>query len=119
MRERHGFLLVGYVVMPEHVHPLIGEPAQCTPSIMLAALKQRVSRDLRAHGGGKGLPRFWQHRFYDFNVHSATKRREKLDYMHLNPVKRELVKDPSAWIWSSASFHASGVPGLVPIDPVP
>jgi putative transposase len=133
MRERHGFLLVGYVVMPEHVHLLIGEPAEGTPSIVLQALKQRVSRDLRekarrlspgevsvaipAEDGS--LARFWHSRFHDFNVHSAGKRREKLDYMQANPVKRGLVKDPLAWVWSSASFYATGVSGQVPIDPVP
>ena len=122
MRERHGFLLVGYVVMPEHVHLLIGEPARGTPSTVLQALKQRVSRDLRGKtfpGGDQRWPHFWQARFYDFNVHSAGKRREKLDYMHTNPVKRGLVKNPLAWIWSSATFYVQGVPGLVPIDPVP
>ena len=35
---------------------------------------------------GEGLLRFWQPRFYDFNVYSAKKRREKLEYMHANPV---------------------------------
>ena len=133
MRERHGFLLVGYVVMPEHVHLLVGEPAKGTPSTMLQALKQRVSRDLRKKmrraqpgqlslafaAGEGGLPHFWQPRFHDFNVHSAKKRREKLDYMHSNPVKRKLVRNPSAWLWSSASFYATGVPGIVPVDPVP
>ena len=133
MRERHGFLLVGYVVMPEHVHLLIGEPARGTPSTVLQALKQRVSRDLREKtrrrstgqlslafpGADQRLPHFWQARFYDFNVHSAGKRREKLDYMHTNPVKRGLVKNPLAWIWSSATFYVQGVPGLVSIDPVP
>ena len=133
MRERYGFLLVGYVVMPNHVHLLIGEPAKATPSKILQALKQRVSRDLRKKArrpppgqlalafpaGENSLPHFWQPRFHDFNVHSAQKRREKLDYMHANPVKRELVKNPSAWRWSSASFYAKGVPGLGPVDPVP
>jgi hypothetical protein len=72
-----------------------------------------------AFPAGRGQPPyFWQPRFHDFNVHSARKRREKLDYLHANPVKRGLVKDPSAWIWSSASFYATGVAGLVPIDPV-
>src|SRR5580765_2151649 len=47
IRERHQFLVVGYVVMPDHVHLLIGEPAKGTLSIVLQALKQRVSRDLR------------------------------------------------------------------------
>jgi putative transposase len=133
MRERHGFLLVGYVVMPEHVHLLIGEPPRGRLSTVLQALKQRVSRDLREEtrrassgqsdptfpNGGRRLPRFWQVRFYDFNVYSAGKRREKLDYMHANPVKRGLVEDPSVWIWSSAGFYVKGDPGLVPIDPVP
>jgi putative transposase len=130
MRERYGFLLVGYVVMPNHVHLLISEPAKGTPSTILQALKQRVSRDLRGKtrlappgqfaspAGENGLLHFWQPRFHDFNVHSAQKRREKLDYMHANPVKRELVRNSSAWIWSSALFYAKGVAGPVPVDPV-
>jgi REP-associated tyrosine transposase len=47
IRERYKFLLVGYVVMPDHVHLLISEPAKVTPSVVPKALKQRVSRDLR------------------------------------------------------------------------
>src|SRR5258708_8630565 len=35
--ERHKFLLVGYVVMPEHVHLLISEPPKVTPSWGLKA----------------------------------------------------------------------------------
>jgi putative transposase len=77
IRERYHFLLVGYVVMSEHVHMLISEGPKCTPSLVLKVLKQRVSRDLRtrkrrlARGqmrwackdGDAGLPRFWQPRF--------------------------------------------------------
>jgi putative transposase len=118
IRERHRFLVVGYVVMPDHVHLLIGEPSKSTPSMVLQALKQRVSRDLRKTERDCDLQRFWQARFYDFNVHSAKKRREKLDYMHANPVKRGLVQNPAAWVWSSWSFHATGKTGLVRIDPV-
>jgi putative transposase len=132
IRERYRFLLVGYVVMPEHVHLLISEPPKGTPSLVLKVLKQRVSRDLRRKRrrapagqlglsfmkGADGLPRFWQPRFYEFNVYSAKKKREKLEYMHANPVKRGLVRNPSAWIWSSFSFYAKGETGLVRIDPV-
>jgi putative transposase len=118
IRERHRFLVVGYVVMPEHVHLLISEPAKGTLSMVLQALKQRVSRDLRKTECDGNLQRFWQPRFYDFNVHSARKRTEKLDYMHANPVKRGLVKNPAAWVWSSWSFYATGEMGLVRIDPV-
>lgn len=47
VRKEYGFKLVGYVVMPEHVHLLISEPARATPSSVLKMLKQRVSRRLR------------------------------------------------------------------------
>jgi putative transposase len=118
IRERYEFLLVGYVVMPEHVHLLISEPSKGTPSVVLKVLKQRVSRDLRRIGDGEDLPRFWQPRFYDFNVYSTEKKREKLEYMHANPVTRGLVGNPSGWVWSSFSFYEKGEVGLVPIDPV-
>ena|SRR5579863_262284 len=42
VRDRHGFSLVGYVVLPEHVHLLIGEPVRGTPSTVVQVLKQRV-----------------------------------------------------------------------------
>src|SRR5450631_1286824 len=47
VRDRYGFSLVGYVVMPEHIHLLIGEPGKATPSTVMQVLKQRVSRRLR------------------------------------------------------------------------
>ncbi len=46
-RDRYGFSLVGYVVMPDHIHLLISEPAKGTPSTVIQVLKQRVSRRLR------------------------------------------------------------------------
>jgi len=132
IRERYRFQLVGYVVMPEHVHLLISEPPGSTPSIVLKVLKQRVSRDLRKSkrreragqlrlsfmSGAGGLPRFWQPRFYDFNVYSAKKKREKLEYMHANPVTRGLVQHPKDWPWSSFCFYTKGETGLLAIDPV-
>jgi putative transposase len=130
IRERYQFRLIGYVVMPEHVHLLISESAKCTPSLVLKVLKQRVSRDLRKRRrrvptgqmrlgfeeGDAGLPRFWQPRFYDFNVYSAKKIREKLEYMHANPVKRGLAGNPGEWVWSSFLFYEKGESGLVSID---
>jgi putative transposase len=119
IRERYGFLLVGYVVMPEHVHMLTGEPKEGTLSTVLQMLKQRVSRKMRKnerHASVAGLPQFWQPRFYDFNVYSKSKKKEKLEYMHANPVQRGLVKNPGAWMWSSFLFYEKGEAGLVPID---
>jgi REP-associated tyrosine transposase len=130
VRDRYGFALVGYVVMPEHVHLLIGEPAKGTPSTVVQVLKQRVSCALRRQRGrnpnqlsfwaeASDAPRsFWQKRFYDFNVWSLKKRVEKLHYMHMNPVKRGLVADPRLWPWSTYSFYSTRKEGLVSIKPV-
>jgi putative transposase len=124
LRARIGIPLIGYVVMPEHVHLLIGEGSQSksSPSKVLQILKQTSSRVLREgrHSGeiGKGGKPFWQRRFYDFNVWSAAKLREKLAYMHANPVERGLVSHPKDWPWSSWSFYEKGEEGLVVIDTV-
>ena len=47
VRDRYGFSLVGYVVMPNHIHLLISEPERGTPSTVMQILKQRASRRLR------------------------------------------------------------------------
>jgi putative transposase len=118
VRKRYELPLIGFVAMPEHVHLLIGEPKKGNPSKAIQALKQSVSRRMRSKSRRKRAPnqlRFafaiaekhphlWQRRFYDFNVWSYKKKLEKLKYMHFNPVKRGLVKDPKDWPWSSYSF---------------
>ncbi len=47
VRDELGFGLVGYVVMPEHVHLLMSEPPRGTPSTVLQKLKLRVARKMR------------------------------------------------------------------------
>jgi putative transposase len=118
--------------MPEHVHLLLSEPAKSNPSKVVQVLKQKVSCALRTRPR-RLLPEqlalrfpddeaaagaFWQRRFYDFNVWSARKVREKLEYMHANPVKRGLVMHPKDWPWSSWSYYARGEEGLLRIDPL-
>jgi putative transposase len=128
VRSRFRFLLIGYVVMPEHVHLLVSEPKKGNPSKILQVLKQKVSRVLRkptrkpsaqlslAFAAATDSPAFWQRRFYDFNVWSDRKVREKLDYMHRNPVERKLVSHPKDWPWSSWAHYEKGETGLIRID---
>jgi putative transposase len=111
-RVRWDFQVVGYVVMSEHVHLLVSEPAQATLAVAMQLLKQAVSRK----SGAKGEP-FWMARYYDFNVYSAEKVREKIDYMHFNPVKRGLTYEGIDWRWSSARFYAGLGMGPVVIEP--
>jgi putative transposase len=129
IRERHQFVVVGYVVMPEHVHLLVTEPERGNPSLVMAALKQnfahRLLRELRAQPCGPSnqlwstpvaAGHIWQRRFYDFVVFTEKKRVEKLRYMHRNPVKRGLVQMPAQWLWSSFRHHAFGERGPVLVN---
>jgi len=50
----------------------------------------------------------WQPKYYAFNVFSEAKAREKLDYMHNNPVKAGLVENPCDWLYSSARWYLMG-----------
>ncbi len=119
-RRRYGFVVVGYVVMPEHVHLLLSEPEVGTPSTVMQVVKQRFARRVLAQLRRASRPsqlslwdtealqaaHVWQRRFYDFNVWS--KRIEKLRYMHRNPVKRGLMSEPEQWRWSSYRQYACG-----------
>jgi putative transposase len=112
VRRWYGMHVIGYVVMPEHVHLLITEPARKDLSVALQMLKQITSRKLRM----PTMARFWQVRYYGFPVWTERKRVEKLRYIHRNPVSRGLVRQPQDWKWSSFAHHATGVEGPVEIE---
>jgi putative transposase len=127
-RQRYRFVVVGYVVMPEHIHLLLTEPEVGTPSTVMQVLKQRTARALLPKRKRRNLRQynlfgdepkrraFWQARSYDFNVWTTKKRVEKLRYMLRNPVKRGLVGAPEQWRWSSYRFYLLNEAGLVRVN---
>jgi putative transposase len=124
VRAKHDFTVGGYVVMPEHFHLLISEPARGSLFLTMQVLKQRVSRACRKKQRQRRQmnlwardlpPAFWQPRYYDFNVYSQRKYTEKLRYIHRNPVKRGLVASPELWRWSSFRYYYFGEEGPVKV----
>ncbi len=109
-RQNYGLEVLGYVVMPEHVHLLVSEPPdhEIPLATAIQALKISVSRRLTERP-------FWQRRYYDFNVSTHNKRVEKLRYMHRNPVRRSLVENPEDWAWSSYRHYLLNEPAPVQI----
>ena len=105
---------VGFVLMPDHIHLLtwLANPAELNR--FLHGLKRMSSFRIRqwhernaSHyfdGFGQG-DRFWKRKSYTFNIYSESRLREKLDYMHLNPVRAGLVKRAEDWKWSSARWY--------------
>jgi putative transposase len=93
-RKLYGMLVYGFVVMPEHVHLLLSEPERGTVANAVQSLKISSAKRSNSHisqtKGNVGHPvAFWQKRYYDRNVR-GTEFREKLRYIHRNPVKRGL-----------------------------
>src|SRR2546430_17508335 len=71
VRRKHKFEVVGYVVMPEHFHILIGEPEKGNPSTVLQSLKQTVAKRLLkpARKRRNHQPMLWKERLPVQNRH--------------------------------------------------
>jgi putative transposase len=144
MRRQFRMRIYGYVVMPEHVHLLVSEPEHGTLADAMHYLKLSFSKRAKslttpqvsvqkmdANLGHQHLDAslghqselrdsqhepFWQKRYYDRNVRSVREFGVKLRYLHRNPVKRRLVRDPGDWKWSSFRHYAFREMGVVEIE---
>ena len=127
--ERHSFHLTAFIYMPEHVHLLVRPYSdESRISKLLYGIKRplsfRIKRSLEAAGNplidqltvqerpGKKSFRFWQEGpGYDRNIVSLKKAIIAADYIHHNPVRRNLCNSPDQWRWSSwGHYHRPDVP---------
>jgi putative transposase len=115
-RRQFSLCIYGYVVMPEHVHLLVGEPASGTLADAVHFLKLASTKQGQYASEHIDSGHFWQKRYYDRNIRSGSDFTEKLRYIHRNPVKRELCEKPEDWPWSSFRHYALGEAGIVEIE---
>ncbi len=74
----------------------------------LLALFKRVHKARSEH-------QFWEEGSHPQRIETEEVMRQKLDYVHQNPVKRGFVDLPEHWRWSSARNYA-GLDGLIELD---
>lgn len=105
--KKHGIKYWGYVIMPEHVHLVLLPPDGTKLGLVIREIKSRMARDYFSTrpAGIDDRRIFWQKRCYDHNCRSAATVREKINYCHLNPVKRGLVSEPGEYRWSSYNWY--------------
>ena len=103
-RRRLGFLLCGYVLMPDHWHALFWTGYPLTISQAIHDVKKVCAHHLHARRGTQGP--VWQHQFWDWFVRHAREFNDRVVYMHLNPVRKGLVAKPEEWRWSSCNNFA-------------
>ena len=103
-RRRLGFLLCGYVLMRDHWHALISTHHPLAISRAVRDVKQLSARAINRARQRTGP--LWQHQFWDRFVRNAKEFAARLEYMHLNPVRKSLVARPQDWRWSSYNNFA-------------
>jgi putative transposase len=141
LQTKHRICLLGYVIMPEHVHVLLFPHVRHDRTIVPIS---DLLRDFKQHAGFHGKARlrdywrrygrlwsdplndwavgklgdrsFWNTRGHDFNINDHDTLLGKLEYCHNNPVKRGLVASASDWAWSSQRFFQSGDASILAMD---
>ncbi len=103
-RRRLGFLLCGYVLMPDHWHALVSTHYPLTISRAVRDVKQLSARVINR--ARRRMGSLWQHQFWDRFVRNAKEFTARLQYMHLNPVRKGLVARAEDWRWSSYNNFA-------------
>jgi len=128
VRERINIRILGYVIMPEHVHllvhppdntrlgPIIGQLKACSARAILSRLRSEGSRRGRILQRSYGSSAVWQRRCYDHNCRTTENVVEKLKYCHDNPVRRGLVSRPEDWPWSSYRWYHERRDGVFEIN---
>lgn len=130
--------LVGYVIMPNHLHILLRVPEGTGINKLLAEGKRFMAYEIRKrlqeadHKGllsimAEGVRTGDAQRGQQYRVFEASSDikdcwtekflRQKLDYIHNNPIsgKWSLVDDPAMYPFSSAGFYMLGTEPVVPL----
>ncbi|MBA1183552.1 REP-associated tyrosine transposase [Stutzerimonas nitrititolerans] len=129
-QENQGLQLYGYVVMENHLHYLAqADDLPRSVSGFKSFTARKIIEHLHDIGAGPALERlrtskrahkqdrdhqFWQEGSHAELVCSEAVMRQKLDYIHYNPVCRGYVDRPEHWRYSSARSYAEE-PGLLQI----
>ena len=92
-----------------------GRPIELLQACRADRLLDRLRLTKQAHKRDREY-QFWQEGSHAELICSEPVIRQKLDYMHQNPVQRGYVDLPEHWRYSSARNYL-GLPGLIEIDP--
>jgi putative transposase len=130
LQDRSRLAIFGYVILENHLH-LIASAADLTKEMgdfksftarsIIDFLKTRgevsLLEGLEDHREKHKVDRqfqLWQQGNHPKLIHDETMMRQKLEYIHANPVRRGYVDEPQHWRYSSARTYL-GQGGLLPV----
>ena len=121
VKQKHPFHIDAIVILPDHLHILCTMPnndADFSKRIKLIKYylsyniaKTEVILNSRLRKSERGI---WQRRFWEHCIRDETDYHAHINYIHMNPVKHEYVKQVKDWRYSS--FHRFVADGLLHID---
>jgi len=106
-REEHGFLLTAWVFLPDHWHAIFYPPYPLTISTVMESIKGGATKGINHSRREVGL--LFQPRFFDRALRTVKECHEKVQYIHLNPVRAGLASRPEDWPWSSVHDYTGTV----------
>lgn len=98
-RRRGSIWLLGFVVMPNHLHIALALTGTTSCSEAMRDIKRGSARLINMKTGNAGP--VWEEGFWDRVVRDERELLQKVNYMHANPVRAGLVKSPEDWPFSS------------------
>ena len=136
MRASGWLELFAFVVMPNHIHLIVRCAADYPVSDVVRDFKKYTSKKIVAQyeteHNDQAL-RFlrevvkrpekqeyavWEDEYQAKDVFSAEFLRQKMEYIHNNPLQPHwrLVEKPEDYLWSSARFYILNQPAIIPLD---
>ena len=133
-RENKGLFLIGYVIMPTHLHLITSNEDNTTLPEILRDFKnftsKKISQQLEIDGRNTFLKvfersaeklkkqklRVWQHDYHPIALTSEEWMNQKMDYVHDNPVRKGFVETPENWKYSSARNWYENDDSIIEID---
>jgi REP element-mobilizing transposase RayT len=131
MQHQQRLLVYGYVIMENHIHLIasaanlskeIGNFKSFTARSIIDLLKEKQSSyylgQLKFYKLQHKIDQeyqVWQEGFHPQAILSEEMFRQKLDYIHNNPVKRGYIDDPAHWRYSSYRNYMQQ-PGLLQVE---
>lgn len=107
--QRTDAACVAYCLMPNHLHLLLVVGARPLSRLMQSVQLRYSQYFNRTHGH---VGHCFQGRYLAILCDRDAYLLELVRYLHLNPVRCRLVKDPAAWEWSS---HRAYLGGRMPV----
>lgn len=95
------FAILAYVFMPDHVHLLLEIGKHDTLQSIMNHVSGSAAFRINGIEGMRGR-KFWQGGFHDARTRTVTDLVKRINYIHLNPVRKGLSREPSEYHFSSA-----------------